>query len=244
MKKIQFLYLLYLLSFATPVLYAEDSIPNIYTEQQKKDFTLPDSTKEKAIFNKAEYQYKALKKTDDKTETFWQRLIRYIIDFFKHLNPPKTSSAEPINIFKWVLLGLGIGLVIFLLYKSPFIAILRGNKKLKNVNFEADEIKLSEETIDQMIEKAEANGDYKKAIRLQLLKLLKYLSDTQQIEWESHKTNQDFIYEIKNNAVKQNYISIAKAYDLVWYGERAISNIDYSEIKKIVLSHSYNVVNG
>jgi hypothetical protein len=244
MKKIRLLYFLYLFVLTLPAVYAGDSLPNIYTEQQKKDFALPDSIKEKAIFNKAEYQYKAIKKIDNKKESFWQRMVRYITNFFNNLNPPKTSSDGPINIFKWMLLLLGIGLAIFLLYKSPFIAILRGNKKLKNVNFEADEIKLSEETIDQMIEKAEANADYKKAIRLQLLKLLKYLSDTHQIEWESHKTNQDFIYEIKNSNVKQNYTSIAKAYDLVWYGERVISNNDYSEIKKIVQSHSYNVVNG
>jgi hypothetical protein len=218
-----------------------DSVIINYSEQNQKKFALPDSNKEKAIFNKEEYQYKAIKKKKQ-GENILERLWRFIQRLLNVLNRPDKSSS-PVNIFKWLLLILGIALAIFLLYKSPFIKVLKGNKRVKNIDFDSEEIKLSEETIDQMIEKAEQNSDFRKAIRLQLLKYLKYLSDSNQIFWESHKTNQDFIYEIKNNTVKNTYTKIARQYDLVWYGERKIERDVYESIKNLVLAPS-NKVNG
>jgi hypothetical protein len=209
-----------------------DSIAIDYTEQGQKKFALPDSNKEKAIFNKEEYQYKAIKKKNP-GESLLDRFWRFILDLISGLDQPN-KSASPVNIFKWILLILGIILAVFLLYKSPFIKVLRGNKRLKNIAFDSEEIKLSEETIDQMIDKAEQNLDFRKAIRLQLLKYLKYLSDSNQIFWESHKTNQDFIYEIKNNDIRTTYIKIARQYDLVWYGERKIERDSYETIKNMV----------
>jgi hypothetical protein len=227
-----------------PQLFSENSIDSIaidYTEQRQKKFAIPDSNKEKAIFNKEEYQYKEIKKKNQE-ESLWSRFWRFISNLLNGLSQPD-KSASPVNIFKWILLILGIALAIFLLYKSPFIKVLKGNKRLKNVDFDSEEIKLSEETIDQMIEKAEQNSDYRKAIRLQLLKYLKYLSDSNQIFWESHKTNQDFIYEIKNNDVRATYIKIAQQYDLVWYGERKIERAIYESIKNMVFTPS-NKING
>jgi hypothetical protein len=241
LRKSLFILLCYL--FCLP-LFSEnrtDSVVIVYTEQRQKNFALPDSNKEKAIFNKEEYQYKAIKKKKQ-GESFWERFWRFIGNLLKGLDRPD-KSASPVNIFKWILLILGIALAIFLLYKSPFIKILKGNKRIKNIDFDSEEIKLSEETIDQMIDKAERNSDFRKAIRLQLLKYLKYLSDSNQIFWESHKTNQDFIYEIKNNAVRTTYIKIARQYDLVWYGERKIEKEAYETIKNMVLSPS-NKING
>jgi hypothetical protein len=218
-----------------------DSVVLDYSEQSQKNFALPDSNKEKAIFNKEEYQYKEIKKKPQ-GESLWERFWRFIGNLIKGLDRPDKSTS-PVNIFKWILLILGIALVVFLLYKSPFIKILRGNKRLKNIDFDSEEIKLSEETIDQMIDTAEQNSDFRKAIRLQLLKYLKYLSDSNQIFWESHKTNQDFIYEIKNNDVRTTYIKIARQYDLVWYGERKIEKEAYETIKNMVLTPS-NKING
>jgi hypothetical protein len=241
LKKSLFILLCYL--FFLP-LFCEvkiDSATLNYTEQRQKSFSLPDSNKEKAIFNKEEYQYKEIKKKRQ-GENLWERFWRFIGNLLQGLNRPD-GSASPINIFKWILLILGIALAIFLLYKSPFIKVLRGNKRIKNIDFDSEEIKLSEETIDQMIDKAEQNSDFRKAIRLQLLKYLKYLSDSNQIFWESHKTNQDFIYEIKNNNVRTTYIKIARQYDLVWYGERKIEKDAYETIKNMVLLPS-NKING
>jgi hypothetical protein len=234
------LFYAYILLYSSKI-KADTTIVYDYSEQALKVFHLPDSIKEKAIFDTPEYQYKPVKPKQINT-SWWDRFKRFLERLFMNLDlsrPDGTKSSG--NIWKWILFVSLLAVAIYLFIKSPFISIIRSKKRVTDVNFEAEEIQMSEASIDDIIQQSELNSDYKKAIRYQLLKLLKYLSESRQIEWESHKTNQDFINEITHKETRDAYKSIAQQYDLVWYGERIIDDKAYEEIKRVVNKQCYHI---
>ncbi len=242
MRLLIYILLFFCFSARLQAFVVSDSNAVDYSEQIKKKFVLPDPIKEKAIFDKKEYQYKDIKKVKQ-GEDFWAKLIRLINRLFAGMDRPNGNKSSG-NVFKWIFLVAIIVLATFLLIKSKFIHLLMGNKRVNQAAFEAEEIHLSEARIEDLILKAEQNNDYKNAIRYQLLKMLKYLSASNQIYLESYKTNIDFIHEIKRKEVKLAYIRIANAYDLVWYGERNLAPSEYDSIKEVIQNFSYTSKNG
>ncbi len=239
MKQVICILLLVCFSTRLNALISIDSSVFAYSEQSKKTFVLPDSAKEKVIFDKKEYQYKAIKKIQQ-GESFWTKLARIITRLFSSLDRPNESKDSG-NILKWIFLFIIIVLAVYLLIKSKFVHFLIRNKRVNQTAFESEEIQYNEERIEDLITKAEQSQNYKMAIRYQLLKMLKYLSASHQIYLESHKTNMDFMYEIKNKAVRATYVKVANAYDLVWYGERNLLASEYESIKEVVQNYSYSV---
>jgi hypothetical protein len=90
-------------------------------------------------------------------------------------------------------------------------------KNLHLVDFEKlikDSIKLDEKRL---------------TIRYYYLWLLKKMSEKQVIEWDIEKTNSDYLYEIKNEKLKEQFGYVSYLYNYIWYGE---FDIDSSTFEK------------
>lgn len=107
-------------------------------------------------------------------------------------------------------------------------------RKGKNINIAVDEIERNLETVDfsTLIRQTEQDNSYRLAIRYYYLWLLQKLQEQNHIKWHLEKTNSDYLREIKNHTIKQNFAYLSYIYNNIWYGEQQIDLQQYENAKK------------
>ena len=84
---------------------------------------------------------------------------------------------------------------------------------------------------DRLLEEAIASGNYRLAVRLCFLGMLKSLDEQGVIVWKKDKTNRDYLSELYTR--KHHYEDIRRLtldYEQVWYGEHDLSRSSYEEV--------------
>lgn len=81
------------------------------------------------------------------------------------------------------------------------------------------------------IEKAISRSNYRFAVRLMFLKLLKQLSDKNIIQYKQDKTNLDYLLQLHPTNYYQEFFRITRNYEYSWYGKFEISPEKFSLIK-------------
>ena len=61
--------------------------------------------------------------------------------------------------------------------------------------------------------------------------LLKKLAANEIIVWDLEKTNSDYLYEIKNQASKDEFEYLSYLYNHIWYGEFDIDQETFDKAK-------------
>lgn len=85
------------------------------------------------------------------------------------------------------------------------------------------------------IDKATAKGDYRMAVRMMFLRLLKNLSDKNIINYKQDKTNLDYLVEMHASAYYSDFFKLTRHYEYSWYGKFDISQEAYH-----VMAHEYD----
>lgn len=102
--------------------------------------------------------------------------------------------------------------------------------------------KSSIESIERLIEKAESSSEYRLAIRLHYLKSLKLLDTATIITWRSGKTNHDYLLEIQDSQLKEEFDDLNYIYEYSWYGQFAIDDeAQYSQLSETYLTFYENI---
>jgi hypothetical protein len=82
------------------------------------------------------------------------------------------------------------------------------------------------------IDKAIQQGNYRLAVRLMFLRLLKNMSDRNIINYKQDKTNLDYLMELQPTSYYSNFFRIARNYEYSWYGQFEVDPDVYTIIKK------------
>jgi hypothetical protein len=84
---------------------------------------------------------------------------------------------------------------------------------------------------DGLLRQALAADDLRMAVRVQYLLLLKKLNEVGLIAWKKDKTNRDYLSELYGrNDCYENVRGLTLAYELVWYGERKVSDESFRRL--------------
>jgi Domain of unknown function (DUF4129) len=128
----------------------------------------------------------------------------------------------------WILIFFGIivlGILLALGFKPSFLF----RKNTSDINIgnknEVDTEDINTIKFESELDKAIRLKNYKLAVRIMYLEVLKTLNDKQLIDWNKNKTNLDYVKEIKNTNLKADFRQITNSFDYVWYGN---FNIDAS----------------
>lgn len=131
----------------------------------------------------------------------------------------------------WKMVWYGIMIVAGFIVLYIVIRNVRGGpifskEAPKRVALKADLIdeNSSLESIDQLIQEAEFEEDYRQAVRLHYLKVLRLLDNKGQIKWRTGKTNHDYINEIDHKEIKTQFDHIVYLYEYSWYGHFEIAS--------------------
>jgi hypothetical protein len=77
------------------------------------------------------------------------------------------------------------------------------------------------------IAEAEAAGDYRLAVRLGFLSVLKQLTDRGLLDWRPEKTNADYLAELPGGPLHTAFRQVARQFEYAWYGELPLTAAHY-----------------
>lgn len=135
-----------------------------------------------------------------------------------------------LSLFKYLAYGAIIILVAYILF--VLFSNIKIEKKVKSTEVIPDE---EEEHIEDMdiisaLDQALADGDYRLAIRLHFLEILKSLTQNGLIKWKPDKTNRDYSRELRSHKSHRDFQNLARIYEVIWYGNTSISQSEYDPI--------------
>ena len=118
------------------------------------------------------------------------------------------------------------GLIVFLFFNAPEDAKV----PQQNVDdLSPTEIPKSE--LELMLEKALAEGDYRRAIRIYFIFIMKDLSEKEWIVWQKKKTNILYLREMRDKPFYEEFKQIVSIYEVAWYGKREINEKDFKSVE-------------
>jgi hypothetical protein len=216
--------------------YESDSAYSTSTYTQKPGELAP--TKEE--LNKR-YTEKKFSKTE------WKRIVgetNYTEDQIEeekkeeknqpYRGPSLAWSPGVLKIIGYVLILLLIGGVIYYLLKNA----MQDDGSLKNSintdsllydNQHIDEVR--EDDIERLLREALERNDFRAAVRLYYIKLLKQLHSTGFITWRKDKTNHDYAAELAAVPFTRDFRKFMIAYEIIWYGERTPSREEFTKLQ-------------
>lgn len=143
--------------------------------------------------------------------------------------PEPLISGEALKIIVFIAIAI---LLLYILYRIFGKGILR-NPALKPAITEIKddlEERPMESDLDGYLRQALASKDYKLAVRIYYLMLLRALHTKNIIQWRKEKTNYDYLRELHKHPEihKLNYSTML--FEYIWYGDK---QVDESEFKHI-----------
>jgi hypothetical protein len=212
-------------------------------ENQEAGTRTKDEEKQKLdeILKREEYQ-----KPADKEETWLQRKWREFWEWVWKSTPraPResgTQAGSPMmsTTLLYVVIGLALALIAFLLYRfAPFVAqrFRERERKDKKSRVILGETIAADETSHNIFSEAEklaGQGNLRGAIRKGYIALLCELSDKKIIGLARHKTNRDYLRDVRKRRVLHEKMSVLTSnFERNWYGLKSPGESDWEEFKQ------------
>lgn len=200
-----------------------------------KDTNTPKVTTSLAYSSvKKKYHSPAFDYTDKKYKksSFWQRVGTWIGDFFKSMTPDWRLNFTQIVIYLlYALGGFSILFIAFRIFYNKNSIFSHDPEKKEEEEVEFVKRHLENIDLQSYIDKSLTDENWNMAIRYLQLQLLQLLAQKGQIEWDYRKTNQDFIYEIKDKNIKEKFIHTTTVFNYVWYGDFELDKAKFEVFK-------------
>ena len=201
-----------------------------------------DKRKLSEILNREEF-----KKPAEKEESFFQKVKRKLSEWFGKTAPDAPQMPQGVSsgfgaiaqVLVYVLYGLIFAAIAFVIYKFlPFVTNKFKNreKREKEERIILGERIAANESADTLFSEAEnlaREGNMRGAIRKGYIALLCELSDRKIIGLAQHKTNRDYLRDVrKKEELHQNMNGLTQNYERHWYGFEEADANDWEEFRQ------------
>jgi hypothetical protein len=162
---------------------------------------------------------------------FWRRVFRWLRNV---LGGPSAPSYN--GFWRWVIYGLLAAAVVFVVLKLLEVDLTRAFGRAPRraaLAYETLGENIHELDFPAQLRAAEEAGNFRLAVRLGYLALLKQLSDRALIEWQPDKTNQAYLRELASQrpALRPAFAEATRQFEYVWYGELALTPALYAAVR-------------
>ncbi|UZR94271.1 DUF4129 domain-containing protein [Chondrinema litorale] len=226
--KIQLFLVLITLSLAGNVGYAQnDSIPE-EPDAIKRSF---DSEKLEELAKDDAFDYN--RKDIQRSYSIWELIGMWIAEQIGNFFNMMGQNGEVTKNVLYVISGL---VMIYLFSKlldvdSRGIFFKGSEAKKDKKGFFTENI--HEIDFNKALDDAIKAEEYKTAVRILYLALLKSLDSREFIKWKSHKTNHDYEAEIEGIGIKQDFESLTRYFEYICYGDFSLDRQNFEKAKEI-----------
>jgi hypothetical protein len=144
-----------------------------------------------------------------------------------------SSGSMGMQSLLWIIIIVGGLALIFIILASRNVNLFSKKKK----EIAATDVSM-EETTDifaikyiSEIDKAAMAGNYRLAIRLMFLRLLKAMAERNIIQYKHDRTNFDYLVQLSSTPYYEEFFRITRHYEYSWYGKFDVSPSAYDVIK-------------
>lgn len=216
---------------------AAGDLDKTVTSDRSKD---QDKQKLAEILARQEYQ-KIEAKQESLFQKWWREFLEWLAKAFPRpeVEPGTSTSVGSLQSGLQVLIFVVvIGFVIFLLYRfSPFLAGRFGRRsKVKKEDrvILGERIRADESAADLFFEAEQLarDGNLRAAIRKGYIALLCDLSDRKIVRLARHKTNRDYLRDVRKNEILfENMSGLTFNFETNWYGLRTAEQVDWENFR-------------
>ena len=164
--------------------------------------------------------------------SLWERFIIWLNGMLSRLYYVGTTT--PIGkIIVYILIGAIIVYALLKLLKTDVRRTFYANTDTVDLPYEVHKENIHEIDFETLIKEAVEAGEYKNAIRLIYLFALKHLADKHLVEWQPGKTNHDYLYELKQEDIKEGFGSLSFYFEYAWYGDFPITGELFADVNEL-----------
>ena len=149
-------------------------------------------------------------------------------------SPPPRSSSSPtgLGFLGYIFLAIFIVGLIVLIYFLFINAPKKGKQvgepiMLDEVN--PTEIPLTE--LQKLLQEALTKKDYRGAIRIYFIFIVRDLAEKKWIRWEKEKTNFHYLREMAGRPEYDDFNKSVSYFEIIWYGKRELDENKFQQIK-------------
>ncbi len=238
-----FFFIFSLPNWAQDSIAVSDTKEIVYDLDSQKEINSFDQEKLEEYRNQEDFNYTEYEEVDN----WWTRFKKWLGQLFKRFFQ-WLSGGEITGFWATILRILPYVVVIGVLFLLGWLFLKVNPKEMLFEKQDPPQIELTEDEdiiqnqdIQQLINQALQNNNYRLAIRYYYLFVLKKLSDLEFIQWESQKTNTDYIKELKDTELTHQFKRITRLYDYIWYGSFEVNEKSYQQAEKEFLTISNQI---
>ncbi|WP_216680321.1 DUF4129 domain-containing protein [Hymenobacter siberiensis] len=189
----------------------------------------PDAARLQELRGQREFQYlePTTRAEQSAWSLFWARVWQTIIEWL--------NSRSYGHFWRWVFYALFLGAGVFVVLKLlqiDFTAMLGRSPRRVPLAYDTAAENIHEVDFTTRLAEAEAAGNWRLAVRLGYLQLLKTMSDRGLINWQPDKTNHTYLAELPpTGTLRADFREITRQFEFVWYGELALSALLYERVR-------------
>jgi hypothetical protein len=164
-------------------------------------------------------------------DAFW-----YANEIFRKKQPKRGNlnffSQPFFQALLWIVVIAGfVTFLIMYLYNSN-VGIFRRTSVINEEDGVAETEDIFAINYQREIDKSVKAGDYRLAVRLMFLRLLKNLSDNNIIQYKPDNTNLDYLMQLREGNMYGDFFRLTRNYEYCWYGQFQIDKGKFEVIKK------------
>ncbi|MGM8360310.1 DUF4129 domain-containing protein [Flavobacterium sp. ARAG 55.4] len=168
----------------------------------------------------------------------WDRFLNWLSFWFKKIFglPDMDVSGKYVNL---TLKTIAILIIVYVIYSIVKLILNKEGQWIfgkstaqKILKYDDIELNLKHIDFENLIKDTLKSGEKRLAIRYYYLWLLKKMSEKNVIDWNPEKTNSDYLYEIKNESIRNDFGYVSYLYNYIWYGEFDLDEITFEKAKK------------
>jgi len=207
MKKLYLILLL--LSTISLNLYPEDGLSRSAWEKVSKQKNYTENFKE------AEKKEKKEKKTRE-----------------LHPRPRTQQNAKITRIISLILIGIVLTtLLVMLLYNmSPTRTLSKASRNIPIEELD-DPNQIRKSELENLLTQAIQARNFRLAVRIHFLYLIKELKEKEHIKWERKKTNYDYLREVRERTYAPKFKALVITFEKVWYADYPIDEKTYGIVE-------------
>lgn len=167
-------------------------------------------------------------RTKPQTPTFWDRLKLWFWEkVFKFLFYREYQTERNLILITFILAICVYGYT--RLKDSDFAGAFFGRSTATDMNLGIEEENIHEMDFDALIREAEQQKNFRRAVRLQYLQILKQLTNRNLIRWRPEKTNHDYLNELSQANLQSAFRELTNTFEYVWYGNFNLNATEYDQ---------------
>ena len=226
-----------------PVIETADSSVKDEYEDEYEDETNKEDTIEQEYFLRKEFTgglpdtLKFRKLGDNVIEAFRKdKAFWYADESFKKREKEKKEgisfTAHPVfQTLLWLVIISGFVTFLILYLKNSNAGLFRSSSNIAEEEDDVETNDIFSINYQKEIDKAVGISNYRLAVRLMFLRLLRDLADKNIIQYKQDSTNFDYMMQLHSTGIYPDFFRLARNYEYSWYGQFDIDKEKYSIIK-------------